>query len=380
MPIRHTIWTIDSQPTALPIQRLAREQQLEEMIVAEPAILSNEWLLIGQQESTGVGGRIDLLAVAPDASLILVELKRDRTPREVVAQALDYAAWVENLTSEQICAIYQRFACRHIGLPDTLNEAFRRQFGDDIPEDELNASHQIVIVAAELDPGSERIINYLNNRGVPVNALFFQVFSHAGSQLLSRAWLIDPASSQINVAVSASSKGEKEPWNGEFYVSYGGNRSWADAERLGFISAGGGAWYSRTLDQLQPGDRVWVKIPGKGFVGVGKVEEAAQQASDIIFSTPEGEKAFFDAISNGEYYRSVANDPDKAERVVRIRWLQTLPEAQAINETGFFGNQNSVCKPATPKWRHTVERLKRHFTDWNSHANVVYDSVTYGTQ
>lgn len=349
-------------------------------MVAQPAILSNEWLLIGQQESTGVGGRIDLLAVAPDASLVLVELKRDRTPREVVAQALDYAAWVENLTSDQIFDIYQRFACRHTGLPDTLNEAFRRQFGDDIPEDELNASHQIVIVASELDPGSERIINYLNNRGIPVNALFFQVFSHAGSQLLSRAWLIDPASTQINVAVSASSNSEKEPWNGEFYVSYGGNRSWADAERLGFISAGGGAWYSRTLDQLKSGDRVWVKIPGKGFVGVGKVEEAAQQASDVIFSTPEGEKAFFDAISNGEYYRSVANDPDKAERVVRIRWLQTLPEAQAINETGFFGNQNSVCKPATPKWRHTVERLKRHFTDWNSHANGAYDSVTSGTQ
>ena len=109
MPIRHTIWTIDSQPTALPIQRLAREQQLEDMIVAQPAILSNEWLLIGQQESTGFGGRIDLLAIAPDASLILVELKRDRTPREVVAQALDYAAWVENLTCDQISDIYRRF-------------------------------------------------------------------------------------------------------------------------------------------------------------------------------------------------------------------------------------------------------------------------------
>lgn len=375
MPILHTIWTIESQPTALPVQRLAREQQLEEMIVAQPAILSNEWLLIGQQESTGFGGRIDLLAVAPDASLILVELKRDRTPREVVAQALDYAAWVENLTSDQISDIYQRFACRHTGLPDSLNEAFRRQFGDDIPEDELNASHQIVIVASELDPGSERIINYLNNRGIPINALFFQVFSHAGSQLLSRAWLIDPASTQINAAVSARSKGEKEPWNGEFYVSYGGNRSWADAERLGFISAGGGAWYSRTLDQLEPGNRVWVKIPGKGFVGVGIVEEAAQQASDIVFSTSEGEKTFFDAISNGEYYRSVASDPDKAERVVRVRWLQTLPEAQAINETGFFGNQNSVCKPATPKWRHTIDRLKRHFIDWNSHMNGAYGNV-----
>jgi len=27
-----------------------------------------------------------------------------------------------------------------------------------------------------------------------------------------------------------------------------------------------------------------------------------------------------------------------------------------------FGNQNTVCKPTTPKWRTTVERLKER---WN---------------
>jgi hypothetical protein len=26
---------------------------------------------------------------------------------------------------------------------------------------------------------------------------------------------------------------------------------------------------------------------------------------------------------------------------------------------GLFGNQNTVCKPTTPKWTHTVERLKQ---------------------
>jgi hypothetical protein len=48
-------------------------------------------MLIGRQEDTGFGGRVDLLAVAPDGAVVLVELKRDRTPREVVAQAVDYA-------------------------------------------------------------------------------------------------------------------------------------------------------------------------------------------------------------------------------------------------------------------------------------------------
>ncbi|MEI6178901.1 MAG: endonuclease NucS domain-containing protein, partial [Verrucomicrobiota bacterium] len=100
MPIHHAIWRVAEQPTALHLTKLATEQELEDMIVREPAILSNEWMLIGRQESTPFGGRIDLLAIAPDASLVLIELKRDKTPREIVAQALDYASWVEQLMGD----------------------------------------------------------------------------------------------------------------------------------------------------------------------------------------------------------------------------------------------------------------------------------------
>ena len=40
----------------------------------------------------------------------------------------------------------------------------------------------------------------------------------------------------------------------------GQGRSWDDVRRNGYISAGGGAWYTRTLQLLSPGDRVWVHI------------------------------------------------------------------------------------------------------------------------
>ena len=29
-----------------------------------------------------------------------------------------------------------------------------------------------------------------------------------------------------------------------------------------------------------------------------------------------------------------------------------------------FDNQNTVCQPTTPKWCHTVERLKTYFKKW----------------
>jgi len=97
------------------------------------AKLFDEWMLIGRQEDTGFGGRIDLLAIAPDGSLVLIELKRDRTPREVVAQALDYAGWVEKLHAEDIATIYGRFAPGR-----SLAQDFRERFGQDLDEETLN--------------------------------------------------------------------------------------------------------------------------------------------------------------------------------------------------------------------------------------------------
>ena len=89
MSIRTALWKVATTPQPLAESTLASEQLLENMIVASPRLLSDEWMLIGRQEDTGFGGRIDLLAIAPDGSLVLVELKRDRTPRDVVAQSLD---------------------------------------------------------------------------------------------------------------------------------------------------------------------------------------------------------------------------------------------------------------------------------------------------
>jgi hypothetical protein len=360
MPIKHDIWKVGATPVPLSSGRLPSEQKLEEMIVSDPRILSTEWLLIGRQEHTSHGGRIDLLAIAPDGSLVLIELKRDRTPREIVAQALDYASWVEELTPEKIAQIYQRYS-----EGGKLDDAFQKRFGVKLDEETLNQSHQIIIVASELDPSTERIINYLNARDIAINAVFFQVFQNADDQLLSRAWLIDPGETQANVAAASRTKGAKEPWNGEYYVSYGADRSWDEARQFGFVGGGGGSWYSRTLKLLSPGDRIWVKIPQTGYVGVGRVTETVCPIKDFKVSTSAGERPVLEVLKDAEQYKRYADDPELSEYLVRVKWLDTVAVKNAVNEVGLFGNQNTVCEPTTPKWRHTVERLKTYFKKWD---------------
>jgi len=36
-------------------------------------------------------------------------------------------------------------------------------------------------------------------------------------------------------------------------------------------------------------------------------------------------------------------------------------------------NQNTVCQPTAQKWRHTVERLKKSFTNWDQPSRNLSD-------
>jgi len=42
------------------------------------------------------------LALDQDANLIVMELKRDKTPRDIIAQVLDYGSWVRELKADRL--------------------------------------------------------------------------------------------------------------------------------------------------------------------------------------------------------------------------------------------------------------------------------------
>jgi hypothetical protein len=364
MPIEVGLWKLGDRLKAIQYSRIAREKQLESLLAADVSVIDSDLMLIGRQVVTGSGGFIDLLALDVTGQIVVIELKRDRTPREVVAQILDYASWASTLTEVQISNIFTDFQQRHTPgrPPRSLSETFQNHFSvSELPEP-LNETHRLILVASELDDSSERIINYLAEHGISINAAFFRVFRDGDSEFLIRAWLADP--DQVEARVEA--KRERLPWNGEFYVSFGANqnRNWDEARKYGFISAGHGVWYTRTLSSLEPGSRIWVNIPGSdgGYVGVGIVKESVVPIDEFTVKTESGNVVPILSLPlNICRQPTMASDPDKAEHLVRVEWLHTVHQSQAMRETGFFGNQNSVAKPRDQKWTFTVERLKQHF-------------------
>ena len=365
MPVELGIWRIDGGVRPIEFKPMDLESRLEEVLEHDIGVASPNWMVIGRQVPTAHGSFIDLLAIDRDGNLVVVELKRDKTPRDIIAQTLDYGSWVRTLRDEDIAKIFDAYqrACHPERTNASINEAFHKRFGVHEMPDELNANHELVIVASALDSATERIVTYLaEQHQVRINAIFFRFFRDGDREYLSRAWLNDPA--LVDSATPNQSVSQTE-WNGEFYVSFGAddNRDWEEARKYGFISGGGGSWYSRTLELLEPGARVWVNKPGVGYIGVGGVVEAAVPVDEFVVKNDAGKTVPIVSVApKASKLNRAADGKEIAEHLVRIKWTKTVPVTEAVKERGFFGNQNTVAQPKVAKWQHTVERLKKR---WN---------------
>ena len=254
-------------------KRLANEDQLQTWIAANPRLLGLEVLVLAREVSTDFGGRIDILGLDRDGNAVVIECKRDRTPREIIAQILDYASWVAKLSTRQIHEIAQH------KLGNLLEAAFQERFGTELPE-ALNESHSLVIVASEFDSSSRRIVEYLAERhDIAINTAFFSTFEHQGETFLTTDWLLD----QEEVTQRAESRA-KAPWSGLWYYNVGqdNERHWEDLRKYSFIAAGGSRYYSDFLRKLSPGDRVCAYQKQAGYVGYGIVTASSLPVRDFM--------------------------------------------------------------------------------------------------
>jgi hypothetical protein len=334
------------------------EKLLEDMLVANLRILSPDWMYVGRQVSTGTGF-VDILALSRDGSLVIVELKRSKTSRDVVSQTLDYLSWASMLPPEDVAKIFHD----HHGVD--VGQKFAAHFGAELDVEQLNARQIGVIVASEPDASTERIVTYLAKQGLALNLNTFEVFTSDDQQFLSPNWSVDPAVTQANVDPGEG----KGPWNGHYYGSFDvenegpapHGHDWDDAVRYGFFSAGGGSWYSRTLSLLDVDDIIWVQSPRHGYIGVGKVVSASRPFEDFCVQVDGVEKRLAECELKGTYEHPASPDDDTREFFVGIKWLHTEKLENAVKQAGFFGNQNSVCRPRAAKWAHTVNALKNRW-------------------
>ena len=124
-------------------------------------------------------------------------------------------------------------------------------------------------------------------------------------------------------------------WNGkDWYVAFGDDegRRWSDARKYGFVSAGGGDWYSRTFKTVPIGSRIFAYIPSIGYVGAGLTTGKA-----LPF---EESKIFGLKDLDGKYVHSNG----EPEYILPVEWIETLDEDSGFYKRGMFASQHSACK------------------------------------
>lgn len=224
------LWKIfENQLTEIKKPKLDFEARLEEWIVSDISIIDSNYMVIGRQVETEFGGVIDVLCIDTKGDLIVLELKRDKTPREITAQVLDYSSWVKLLSPDRVENIAESF------LGSSLVEAFQITFSQELPES-INEEHRMLVIGSEIDSSSRRIINYLSETyGVPINAITFNYFKHVDGEYLARTFLIEQSKAQ-----STSRPGSKRRPN----LTFEQLQEIADAREVGNV-------YKFLFDNLQ---------------------------------------------------------------------------------------------------------------------------------
>ena len=127
MSLDSKIWKITTNDKLKEIKRskLNLEERIENWLDNDISTLSEDLLVIGRQIETDFGGIIDLLCLDKNGDTVIIELKRDKTPRDITAQVLDYASWIKDLSHSTINEIYEKYT----NGKKILEEEFKGKFG-----------------------------------------------------------------------------------------------------------------------------------------------------------------------------------------------------------------------------------------------------------
>lgn len=168
---------------------LELEIHLESWIERSPWALAQEPILwIGRQTTALVEEGVifpDLLGVDLVGNLVIVELKKGKAPREVVAQLLEYAAWAHELSDErihEIAATYFQTRDEFQGMD--FQDAFSAVFEtDEVPV--LSQRLRLFVLAEEIPAAVSRVCRFLRtSHGIDVNCIAISTFQTESGEVL----------------------------------------------------------------------------------------------------------------------------------------------------------------------------------------------------
>jgi hypothetical protein len=172
--------------SSLPENNRKEREDLERWIKSNPEILGEDIAIIGEQIQTK-SGPLDFLGIDNNGNLVIVELKRDHLPREVLAQAIDYASDLSSWEIDKLSEMCQAFTGQN------LEDYFAQKFPDiSIEELGINQAQRLLLVGFSIEESLNRMIEWLSSKySIGINAIILKYIKTSnGDELLSRTVII----------------------------------------------------------------------------------------------------------------------------------------------------------------------------------------------
>lgn len=167
-----------------------KEIDLENLLENNPEYFfdNSKILVIGRQVTTNLNTFIDLLGVDQFGNTVVIELKRGKTPRETLAQLIEYASFIDNLDYDQLNEIYQDYSGEDANLEDYHQEYYESDTADKVS---WNKNSKLVIVASSITAEIKQTAMYLRKKGLDVYCVEFKYFANnADNKMISSDFVV----------------------------------------------------------------------------------------------------------------------------------------------------------------------------------------------
>ncbi len=139
---------------------------LQEWVEKSPEILDDDLLIIGKELILPSGIRLDLLAIDRQANLVVIELKRDSSGRDVEWQAIKYASYCSNFLADEL---YEYFA-QYLGEDaDDARDAIEAFIDTEL--DQINNEQRIILVAQNFHSDVVSAVLWLRDFGLEIKCV-----------------------------------------------------------------------------------------------------------------------------------------------------------------------------------------------------------------
>ena len=330
---------------------------LQEWIAKNPESLGEKLLIIQKEYSKfdGTNERLDLLALNEEGNLVVIENKLDDSGRDVVGQALKYAAFCSRNTPEKIIKMYQEYLDSNNSGEDARKSI--QKFLQIEDEDALilgKNEESIILVANKYRKEVISTVLWLLRHGHNIKCFKATPIEFEEHAFLNIEQIIpQPDTQKDMISIYEKDKENKKGYEKqELYRKF-----WSNFKKE--VSYSGHQYLKKYKVQPRPSYRFKIEKASFRFLILNNECRVELNLED------EDDKSFFDAIK--EHKNQIQNSFGGLEELEEIKWEK---------DVGKRSSSIRIVKKFEESWEDTEERWAPYF-EWYINSFVKFHKAIF---